>query len=201
MRIELPGASPGGAAVWLDAAFLPVADADRLFAALLGEVPWAQRTIRLFGREVLQPRLLAWMGDPGVTYTYSRSTLPPEPWTPAVREIRARVAAAAAARGWSWRPNGVLLNRYRDGRDAMGWHADDEPELGPAPTIASVSLGQTRRFSLRRRDDHRARVDVPLTHGSLLWMTGPTQERYQHALPRTAKPRDERINLTFRRIC
>ena len=185
----------------MDEAFLPAADADRLFAALLAEVPWAQRTIRLFGREVLQPRLLAWMADPGVTYTYSRSTLEPVAWTPAAAELRERVAAAASARGEAWRPNGVLLNRYRDGRDAMGWHADDEPELGAEPIIASVSLGQARRFSLRRRDDHKRRVDLQLRHGSLLWMTGVTQRHYQHALPRTAKPRDERINLTFRRIC
>jgi alkylated DNA repair dioxygenase AlkB len=94
----------------------------------------------------------------------------------------------------------VLANRYRDGRDAMGWHSDDEPELGPAPVIASVSLGASRRFVLKHRDDPAQKLALELDHGSLLVMAGATQRHYKHALPRTARPVGERINLTFRHI-
>jgi alkylated DNA repair dioxygenase AlkB len=96
--------------------------------------------------------------------------------------------------------NSVLANRYRDGRDAMGWHRDDEPELGPQPVIASISLGATRRFRLKADDAAVPPLSLDLPHGSLLVMRGLTQSRFRHALPRTAKPVGERINLTFRRI-
>ena len=109
--------------------------------------------------------------------------------------MRERVTTLAGAHF-----NAVLLNLYRDGRDGMGWHADDEPELGQDPVIASVSLGATRRFCLRHRRRKDLRLDVPLTHGSLLLMSGATQHHWVHALPKTATPVAERINLTFRRI-
>ncbi|HHW4683543.1 MAG TPA: alpha-ketoglutarate-dependent dioxygenase AlkB family protein, partial [Xylella sp.] len=96
--------------------------------------------------------------------------------------------------------NSVLLNRYRDGRDAMGWHSDDESELGEEPLIASLSLGDSRRFVFRHRSERHLRAECVLSHGDLLLMGGMTQRYYQHALPRTAKPVGERINLTFRRI-
>ena len=96
--------------------------------------------------------------------------------------------------------NGVLLNLYRDGRDGMGWHADDEPELGPEPVIASVSLGAERRFRLKHRRLPEARLDIVLPHGSLLVMAGATQRHWVHALPKAAAPVGARINLTFRRV-
>jgi alkylated DNA repair dioxygenase AlkB len=96
--------------------------------------------------------------------------------------------------------NSVLANRYRDGRDCMGWHSDAEPELGPAPVIASVSLGAMRRFVLKHRGEPERKLALELPHGSLLVMRGETQRHYRHALPRTAKPVGERVNLTFRRI-
>ncbi|HBK45083.1 MAG TPA: alpha-ketoglutarate-dependent dioxygenase AlkB, partial [Xanthomonadaceae bacterium] len=96
--------------------------------------------------------------------------------------------------------NSVLANRYRDGRDAMGWHSDDEPELGPQPLIASLSLGAARRFAFRHRSDPALRLALTLGHGDLLLMAGATQSHYRHALPRTARPVGERVNLTFRRI-
>ena len=123
-----------------DPDFLTPAEADALLAQLTAGVAWEQRAIRLFGQEVPQPRLTAWYGDPAARYTYSGLTWEPQPWTPALLSLRQRLEAAAQAPF-----NSVLLNRYRDGRDSMGWHSDDEPELGPAPTIASLSLGATRR--------------------------------------------------------
>jgi len=96
--------------------------------------------------------------------------------------------------------NSVLANLYRDGRDSMGWHSDDEPELGAQPAIASLSLGSTRRFVLKHRNDPSRKFALELPHGSLLLMRGATQANYRHALPRTARPVGPRINLTFRRI-
>jgi alkylated DNA repair dioxygenase AlkB len=179
--------------------WLAPAAADALFAALREQVAWGVHRIRLFGREVDSPRLSCWIGDPGAAYRYSGASFAPHPWPPALASVRAAVEAAAGARFDS-----VLANRYRDGRDAMGWHSDDEPELGAQPVIASLSLGAPRRFVLKPRAGRGAPADARLAfalpHGSLLVMAGDTQRNYRHALPRTAKPVGERINLTFRRI-
>ena len=96
--------------------------------------------------------------------------------------------------------NSVLVNRYRSGADAMGWHSDDEPELGAQPVIASLSLGAARRFAFKHRHDAALKQTLELGHGDLLLMGGDTQRHYKHALPRTVKPVGERINLTFRQI-
>ncbi|MBJ6107459.1 alpha-ketoglutarate-dependent dioxygenase AlkB [Hymenobacter sp. BT523] len=177
-----------------DPAFLPAAEADALLAQLTAEVAWEQRSIRLFGQEFPQPRLTAWYGDPEARYTYSGLAWEPRPWTPVLQALRQRVAAACAAPF-----NSVLLNLYRDGRDSMGWHADDEPELGPEPVIASLSLGATRRFRLRPRPGLvLPPLSLDLASGSLLLMRGPTQQHWQHALPKTTRPLGPRLNLTFR---
>lgn len=190
--------------VRLDPAWLPPAEADALLAAVRSEVPWSVHRIRLFGRWVDSPRLSAWVGDAHARYRYSGAMFEPLPWTPALASVRARLHGELGL-GF----DSVLANLYRDGRDAMGWHRDDEPELGPAPVIASVSLGATRRFVLRRAptrgvrgggDQGRERHSIELPHGSLLVMAGDTQAHWQHALPRTTRPVGERINLTFRRI-
>ncbi len=182
-----------------DPAFLRPAEAQAFLALLTAEVAWEQRAIRIFGQEIPQPRLTAWYGDPAARYAYSGLSWEPRPWTAALRDLRQRTEAATGARF-----NSVLLNCYRDGRDSMGWHSDDEPELGPAPAIASLSLGATRRFRLRPRRGRPGAgpghppfaLDLPA--GSLLLMRGPTQQHWQHALPKTARPVGPRINLTFR---
>lgn len=190
-RIEAPDAD-----LRYDPCLFAPDEADRLFDALRAEVAWEQHRVRIAGREHPCPRLSAWQGDPGAVYTYSGITLHPEPWTPAVLRVRAAVCDAAGARFDS-----VLANLYRDGRDSMGWHADDEPELGVRPLIASVSLGAPRRFVLRhKRRRDLAPVDIVLGHGSLLLMAGPTQHAWRHSLPKTSRPVGPRINLTFRRI-
>jgi len=179
--------------------FIASQAASDLFAELLAGIPWRAERIRLFGREVPVPRLQAWIGDPGAVYTYSGLRLTPLPWPAPVARLRDLLHAERPGA----RFDSVLLNLYRDGRDGMGWHSDDEPELGAEPVIASVSLGATRRFRMR----HRTRRDLPaveidLESGSLLWMAGRTQECWQHSLPKRS-PRSvpgARINLTFRRI-
>ncbi|MGH8084247.1 MAG: alpha-ketoglutarate-dependent dioxygenase AlkB family protein [Lysobacter sp.] len=183
------------AEVAFDPHWLAPAAADALFAALRDDIAWEVHRIRLFGREVDSPRLSCWMGDPGAAYRYSGTRFEPRPWPSALRPIRDRLADELGV-GF----NSVLANLYRDGRDAMGWHSDDEPELGPAPVIASISLGAARRFVLKPRREPDRKLAMELGHGSLLLMAGLTQRNYRHALPRTAKPVGARINLTFRRV-
>ena len=179
-----------------DPSFLTRVEACRLEARLRAEVDWRAESVRLFGRTYLVPRLVAWHGDAGTAYQYSGITHDPEPWSRTLLDVRERVQAAAGTKF-----NAVLLNRYRDGNDRMGWHADDEPALGPAPVIASVSLGAARTFQLRHRTRHtQPRVDIELGHGSLLVMHPPTQAHWVHQVPRRARIRGERINLTFRWI-
>ncbi|MCD9098576.1 alpha-ketoglutarate-dependent dioxygenase AlkB [Luteimonas fraxinea] len=179
--------------------WMPAVEADALFEALRADVPWARHRLRIFGREVEAPRLSCWIGDPDAMYRYSGARFTPEPWPAALVPVRDAVSAAAGVRF-----NSVLANLYRDGQDAMGWHSDDERELGSEPVIVSLSLGATRRFVLKGRvadaDGRFARHVLELPHGSLLVMRGETQARFRHALPRTARPVGPRINLTFRKI-
>ncbi len=169
--------------------------ADRLLLELRHGIEWQQEEILIFGRRRLVPRLVAWHGDPLARYTYSGTGHEPRPWTATLLEIRARVEALTGVAF-----NSVLLNLYRDGADSMGWHADDEPELGRNPQIASVSLGATRRFRLQHRRRKSETLSLDLGHGSLLLMAGETQHHWRHRVPKTAAPVGERINLTFRRI-
>ncbi|SIP88511.1 alpha-ketoglutarate-dependent dioxygenase AlkB family protein [Solilutibacter tolerans] len=168
-------------------------EADALFNGLRDTVEWEVHRIRMFGRMVDSPRLSCWLGDEDAVYRYSGTIFEPRPWPTMLDSLRARLAAECG------RPfNSVLANLYRDGRDAMGWHRDDEPELGDAPLIASLSLGATRRFLLK--DAQGRRHAMELANGDLLSMSGDSQRRYRHALPRTAKAVGPRINLTFRNI-
>lgn len=176
--------------LWLLPALLPPHTADSLLAELIAGLAWRQDTVRLYGRSHAIPRLHQWYGDPGCDYRWSGLSLTPLPWPHALAELRDAVIAAAGARF-----NCALANLYRDGRDAMGWHADDEPELGGI--VASVSLGAPRDLALRSRDGDR-RLTVPLPHGSLLVMADGCQQRWQHALPRRLRVTEPRVNLTFR---
>ena len=166
-----------------------------LFGALMVQVPWEVHRIMMFGRQVDSPRLSCWIGDPGTGYVYSRTRFEPRPWPAALAALRPGIDAAAGVV-----MNSVLANLYRDGRDAMGWHSDDEPELGPRPVIASLSLGATRRFAVKHRRHPERRFTLELPHGSLLLMSGASQADWKHALPRTARAVAPRINLTFRRV-
>ena len=151
------------------AAFAPE-EASQLFDALIVGIDWRQEEVLIFGQRRPVPRLAAWHGDPGASYTYSGTSHDPLRWTQPLERIRSRLLELTGSRF-----NSVLLNQYRDGRDGMGWHADDEPELGRDPVIASVSLGAQRRFCFRHRRDRNLKLDVTLSHGSLLLMSGATQ--------------------------
>ncbi|QBB72744.1 alpha-ketoglutarate-dependent dioxygenase AlkB [Pseudolysobacter antarcticus] len=175
--------------------FLDVATAAKTFADLHAQICWEQHRVRLFGRELDSPRLSCWIGDDDAYYTYSRMQFEPRPWLPELANLRDRIALVCASKF-----NSVLCNLYRNGRDSMGLHSDDEPELGPAPVIASLSLGGVRRFRLRHKHDKSLGLTLDLPLGSLLLMRGATQKNYRHDLPKTAREVAARINLTFRRI-
>jgi alkylated DNA repair dioxygenase AlkB len=164
----------------------------QLFETLLKDVDWEQREITVYGKTHPQPRLVAWFGNPGTSYTYAGLTLHPTPWIDPILEIKTVCEAIAGTLF-----NSVLLNLYRDGDDTVGWHSDDEPELGANPTIASVSLGAARRFDLRHKVTKET-VKTLLLPGSVLMMTGRTQAEWVHQVPRTKKVGEARINLTFR---
>lgn len=171
------------------------AEADRYFAALRRELAWRSEEVVIFGERRRVPRLIAWYGEPEAVYTYSGVRHEPLAFPSDLQAIRARVQSLSNAKF-----NSALANLYRDGRDGMGWHADNEPELGRNPVIASVSFGATRRFTLRHRWRKALKHAVDLEHGSLLVMEGPTQHHWLHALPKTVRPLGERINLTYRWI-
>lgn len=156
-------------------------------------LPWQQESIFLFGRWHQSPRLTLWFGDRG--YTYSGIWHPPTPFPEKVLELKSKAESFAGAKF-----NAVLLNCYRDGRDGMGWHADDEPALGRHPVIASISLGHARMFHLKHRTDPALKLSFLLTAGSCLVMGGKIQEDWVHAIPKTRKKVGTRINLTFRYI-
>lgn len=171
-------------------------ESEGYLQVLRDSIAWRQEAIRLFSRELPQPRLTAWYGDAGAIYTYSGLTNHPLPWTPELLAIKACCEAVAETEF-----NSVLLNYYRDGQDSMGWHQDNEPELGDHPIIASVSFGATRRFQFRhKKRKDLAPITVELEHGSLLLMQGTTQTYWKHQVPKTAQPVGARINLTFRLI-
>jgi alkylated DNA repair dioxygenase AlkB len=167
--------------------------------ALIDELPLAPESLVIFGKPVETPRLVSFHGDPHARYGYSGRVFDPKPWTPFLASVRERVREVTGTRF-----DCVLVNHYRDGKDAMGWHADDEPELGPnAPRdvlIASLSLGAMRRFVLRHRRRSDDKRTLELGQGNLLVMGGTTQHRWQHCVPRTAKPVGPRMNLTFRLV-
>ena len=174
-------------------------EADALLARLLRLPDWEQLQLVVCGRKVPAPRLTAWYGDPGAAYAYSGVVHEPRPWPACLADLRERLCAHLGVRF-----NGVLANLYRDGSDSIGWHSDDEPELGERPTIASVSLGARRRFLMRQRGGRggkdTASVAFELEHGSLFAMWGSAQTNWKHRLPRSARCVEPRVNLTFRCI-
>lgn len=190
-RVELAGAE-----VILRHPLLAPEAAAAALQALIAQTPWRCDDIVLFGRRLPQPRLTAWYGDPGCRYRYSGLALQPLPWTPLLQQLRSLVEAACSATF-----NSVLLNYYRDQHDSMGLHSDDEPELGPRPLIASLSLGEPRILSFApRRDRGLAGVKLPLPSGSLLVMRGDTQTNWKHGIGKSKRPLGPRVNLTFRRM-
>ena len=186
---------------------LPTDGSAKLFESVLGDsdptmvmkelyesVPWASQTIMMFGKQYEEPRRTAWFGDDGASYTYSGITMTPRAWTPVLQSLRSICEERSESTF-----NSVLLNLYRDGNDKMGWHADNEPELGSEPVIGSLSLGATRRFRFRHRTTKEI-VECELQTGSLVVMSGLSQKCWVHEVPRQKRVKTPRINLTFRQI-
>jgi alkylated DNA repair dioxygenase AlkB len=167
-----------------------------VMSELIDEVPWRAENIVVWGRTYPQPRLIAWYGDVGKKYTYSGIQLEPLAWTHVLLDIKSRIEAVA---GTDF--NSVLLNYYRDHRDSMGLHSDDEPELGERPILASLSLGEERTLILKHKREKALKpVRLKLASGSLLLMKGETQRYWKHGIDKETRPCGARVNLTFRRI-
>ncbi len=174
--------------------FLSSGIADEMFTKLLTTTAWENTSLIMFGKKVAEPRQSTWHACPELTYTYSGSQHIPQPWTDTLISLRTLCEIHI---GTTF--NGLLINHYRDGHDYVGWHADNELCNGPEPTIASISLGAERRFDFRHRDTNKI-VSTNLPHGSLLVMSGLSQQRWVHRLPKQLRIHTPRINLTFRLV-
>lgn len=174
--------------------FLDPTQADCAFRELHETNPWESHDIIVFGKKYREPRLSTWHADDGVRYTYSNLERIPVPWTPLLRKLRELCERVSGATF-----NSVLVNLYRDGNDGVGWHADDEPENGPEPVIASLSLGASRRFDFQHRVLKRVE-SVQLNSGDLVVMSGASQSQWLHRIAKTKRPVGPRINLTFRKV-
>lgn len=169
-------------------------EADRYLSDLQVDIEWKQQSIKIFGKETLQPRLTAWYGDSDAVYTYSGLRFEPLPWSPLLLRLKRDIEEKSGHQF-----NSVLLNLYRDGQDSMGWHSDDEAELGDNPVIGSLNFGASRKFHLRHKfDKEEPKQSFELSHGSLLVMEGRTQHYWQHQVPKTKRIVGKRVNLTFR---
>jgi alkylated DNA repair dioxygenase AlkB len=175
--------------------FFPPSQSDALYQALLEGSNWRQEQIKLYGKPIDLPRLTAWYGDEGKSYSYSGIRVDPCPWTPTLLTIKSEIEPVSEV---SY--NSVLLNLYRGERDSVSWHSDDEPELGTNPVIGSVTFGATRTFQFRHKKRKKLRVSLELGHGSFLLMKGPTQHNWLHQVPKLSGECGPRINLTFRII-
>lgn len=174
--------------------FISLHESMTLFASFQSKTPWQEREITVYGKVFMQPRLIAWYGDADKRYTYSGVLFEPLPWTPSLLRIKNEVEKVADEQF-----NSVLLNLYRDGRDGIAPHSDDEKEFGKNPTIASLSLGDTRKFVLRHKQTKETHA-LSLSSGDLLIMKETTQTYWKHGLPKTTRKSGPRINLTFRKI-
>jgi alkylated DNA repair dioxygenase AlkB len=179
---------------YMEEFYLPKTSAQ-LFEELRQEIKWQQDDIKIFGKTYLQPRLTALYAENNKPYTYSNITMNPLPFLNALGRIKNDIETATTHKFTT-----CLANLYRTGSDSNGWHSDNEKELGNQPVIASLSLGETRKFQLKHKDDKSQRFNIDLPSGSLLIMKGNTQEFWKHQIPKTKKQVGKRINLTFRSI-
>jgi alkylated DNA repair dioxygenase AlkB len=177
---------------WPD--YFAQAQCEQWFHSLRENIQWQQDNIKLFERWSKIPRLHAWYGEPLTVSEYSGIRMIPKPWLPELLEIKQQCEKKLNSEF-----NCVLVNWYRDGQDCVGWHSDNEPEYGDAPTIASVTLGASRDFDMRHNQS-KEKFRITLQQGSLLVMQGRTQRHWQHCVPRRAQLTEQRINLTFRKV-
>ena len=174
--------------------FIAPVESTKLFAKINEETPWEMPEMVMFGKKYPQAGLSTWFTNTNVSYVYSGIARTPHIMTPLLTDV---MNACALATGAEY--NSVLVNLYRDGNDSVSWHSDNEAVNGSEPTIASVSLGATRRFDLRHKDSGET-VRVDLEDGSLLVMSGLSQHCWVHQIAKTKTKVGPRINLTFRRV-
>ena len=192
IRIERTGLQLRHGVAWLQQQGLQT---PQLRQALGQSLAWEQPLVTVYGKQHRTPRLTCWVADPGCSYRYSGLQQAIHPWTVELENLRQLLLDQLGVRF-----NSLLLNRYRDGADRMGWHADDEPELDDQAPIVSLSLGAARDLRFRPRRGDEAPFAINLADGDLLVMDPPSQRHWQHALPPRARVQQERINLTFRVI-
>lgn len=168
---------------------------DALLRTLIKEIAWQQPTVQVFGESHRIPRLQCWMGDPQAHYGYSGLPMKPTPWHPKVAHLKQTVERICGHQF-----NAVLLNYYRNGLDHMGWHSDDEAELGTAPWVASYNLGESREFALRRKGESKTALKFTLMHDQLMLMNPTVQHDWQHSVPIRKRANGARVNMTFRAI-
>ena len=176
--------------------FFTPTEAKNYFELLQNNINWKQEEVKFYGKTFPVPRKTAWYGYEDFNYSYSGITCFPEIWTKELLEIKSKIEKFIPDEDFT----SVLLNLYNNGNDKMGWHADDEKELGINPTIASVSLGETRRFDIKHKQNPELHYKFDLTSGSLLIMRGALQHHWVHQIPAQKKVKEPRINLTFRTI-
>ena len=175
--------------------FILPASAQEFFTELKNITQWKQEGMMMFGKYVNFPRLTAWYADEGKTYEYSGLKNIPNKWTAPLLSLKSKIEVETQSTF-----NSVLLNYYRNGLDSMGWHSDDETELGVNPIIASLNLGAARKMQFRHRSQKEQKLELELRSGSLLIMKGSIQHFWQHQIPKQTKILEPRINLTFRNI-
>jgi alkylated DNA repair dioxygenase AlkB len=168
--------------------------ADHFYHQLLNTIDWRNDEARIFGKQYITKRKVAWYGDLGYSYTYSNSTKVALPWTQELLELKKVVEDLS---GFTY--NSCLLNLYHTGDEAMAWHSDDEKSLSKNSCIASLSLGAERKFSFKHKNSGQT-VSLELEHGSLLLMKNETQTYWLHRLHKSTKIKQPRVNLTFRTI-
>lgn len=182
--------------VWYMPNFMPADKAMFYYKTLMENINWRQEEIKMYGKVYPVPRKTAWYGYEGFNYKYSGILCNPEPWTKELLDIKKVIEHFVPNHDF----NSVLLNLYRNGNDKVSWHADNESGLGENPTIASVSIGATRRFDLKHKDYPDEKLQIELTSGSLVVMTGSLQHHWLHQIPVQKKIKEPRINLTYRTI-
>ncbi|MBK8394571.1 MAG: alpha-ketoglutarate-dependent dioxygenase AlkB [Leptospiraceae bacterium] len=186
---------PQDGEVFLFQNYFTDSESDYYLNFLQKNINWQQDKIWMYNKYIDIPRLNAWYGEAGKNYSYSGIPMKPNPWLPQLLEIKEKIEKVAKVNFTS-----VLINLYRDGKDSVDWHSDDEIELGNNPVIGSVSFGANRFFKLRHLQNKVLKKDIELSHGSFLLMQKDTQHFWEHKIPKTTKQVKPRINLTFRVI-
>ena len=169
-------------------------DKEKLESIKFKNILWQHDKINMYGKEIYVPRYSAWYADENKSYTYSGITFQPKKWNKGLLYIKERIENTL-----NLSFNSVLMNWYIDAEVWMGWHANDEKELGTNPIIASVNFGEERDFLIKSNETNE-KITIPLKHGTLLIMSGKLQHHWKHSVPKRKKRKNARFNLTFRTI-